>query len=121
MKMSSTSRVRSVPWLLALLASIPGFPGLVMSQVQPQPVWSASIGSAAAARAMVFDSSGNIIVAGYDAGDYLTAKYDSNGNLLWSARESGRVGDLAVPPGITSLTVDDAGNVYVTGGLGGSR
>src|SRR6266852_5023039 len=100
--------------LVVLFASILVFPGQALGQVQPQPIWSASIGSAAALGAMAFDSSGNIIVAGYDAGDYLTAKYDTNGNLLWSARESGRVGDIAVPPGITSLTVDDAGNVYVT-------
>jgi hypothetical protein len=72
-------------------------------------------------KALALDKSGNIILAGYDAGDYLTAKFDPNGNLLWSARQSGRVGDIPLAPGITSAAVDDAGNVYVTGGLGGQR
>jgi hypothetical protein len=105
---------------LALL-SIPGLPGVAVAQVQPQPVWTSTIGTAATPKAMTLDSSGNIIVAGYDAGDYLTAKYSPGGTLLWSSRQSGKVGELAAPPGVTALALDQAGNIYVTGGLGGNR
>jgi len=107
---------------LPLFVSALALPGSLLGQVQPQQVWSATAGGTGAIpKAMALDASGNIVVAGYDAGDYLTAKFDSNGNLLWSARENGRVGDIALAPGVTAVALDAAGNVYVTGGLGGSR
>ena len=69
------------------------------------------------ARAIALDSAGNIYVTGHSVGsgtfkDYATIKYDSNGNQLWVARYNG--------PGnrndyVQAITLDSAGNVYVTG------
>ena len=63
------------------------------------------------------DSSGNVIVTGRSFGtltdyDYVTIKYDNNGNQLWLARYNGagNQADYA-----NALAVDSAGNVYVTG------
>jgi hypothetical protein len=49
--------------------------------------------------------------ASYDA-DYLTIKYDSSGDTVWTARYNGpgNSDDEAL-----ALTVDDSGNIYVTG------
>ncbi len=69
------------------------------------------------ARAMAVDAWGNVYVTGYSSGqasyyDYATAKYDSDGNLLWVARYDGpgRHHDQAV-----AIAVDADGNVYVAG------
>ena len=66
---------------------------------------------------MVADDSGNIYVAGrtYNAGtgiDFLTIKYNSAGVRQWAKTYAGigSYGDYA-----QSITLDDAGNVYVTG------
>lgn len=68
---------------------------------------------------ITLDNAGNIYVTGYSAAqyesenyDYATVKYDNDGNQLWVARYNG--------PGnstdqATAITVDDNGNVYVTG------
>ncbi len=66
------------------------------------------------------DSSGNVYVSGYsDNGSssrgYATIKYDPNGNLLWLRFYNGLGHDYA-----QALTVDDLGNVYVTGYSPGS-
>jgi thiol-disulfide isomerase/thioredoxin/PKD repeat protein len=63
------------------------------------------------------DESGNVVVTGYGYGetgsyDYITIKYDSDGNELWARYYDG--------PDITSdkpkeVVVDTAGNIYVTG------
>ena len=69
-------------------------------------------------KAIALDAQGNVFVGGkgevsYDKkSDFLTAKYDSNGNLLWLQRYNG--------PGdnndeITDLVVDINGNVIVSG------
>ena len=71
------------------------------------------------AAAIAVDGAGNVYVTGgsyrgevhYNY-DYLTVKYDSNGNELWATTYNG--------PGNTrnwanAIAVDDAGNVYVTG------
>jgi uncharacterized delta-60 repeat protein len=66
------------------------------------------------------DSSGNIVAVGYgDNGyttpyDYLTIKYDSVGETLWTRRYDGPAhsGDKA-----SAVAVDAAGNVYVTGSI----
>jgi uncharacterized delta-60 repeat protein len=63
------------------------------------------------------DASGNIYVTGESWGigtnyDYATVKYNSSGIQEWVARYNGP-GDSA--DAVTSLSVDVAGNVYVTG------
>ncbi len=69
------------------------------------------------ATAIAADDSGNVYVTGFSFGigtlyDYATIKYDSSGNELWLRRYHGEGNgdDLA-----RAMTVDDSGNVYVTG------
>jgi hypothetical protein len=63
---------------------------------------------------LVLDGSGNPIVAGFSYNgtntDYLTIKYDGNGNLLWVDRYDNRKNDVA-----RDLARDSTGNIYVTG------
>jgi len=64
---------------------------------------------------IVADDSGNVIVSGYtneNAGDYITIKYDSNGNELWVARYDGPVSSTDLPVGVG---IDRDGNIYVSG------
>ena len=70
------------------------------------------------ARAMVVDNSGNVYVTGTSGygmvpgseNDYVTVKFDSEGNQLWAARyDSGGEDDTR------NIAVDGSGNVYVTG------
>ncbi|MCH7904228.1 MAG: SBBP repeat-containing protein [Armatimonadetes bacterium] len=74
------------------------------------------------AAALALDSSGNMYVTGFSSGfgtslDYLTLKYDTDGNRLWSMRYDGSgIGyDRA-----EAVAVDGPGNVYVTGWSWGS-
>jgi uncharacterized delta-60 repeat protein len=69
------------------------------------------------AYAIAFDPSGNIVVTGYstNAGtskDLMTIKYDTQGNVLWTASFNGPIngGDYS-----NALTIDASGNVYITG------
>lgn len=67
------------------------------------------------ARAVAVDAQGNVYVTGssYDAvsgNDFLTLKYDTNGNELWISRY-----DHGPSDGGQHLTLDAAGNVYVAG------
>lgn len=69
--------------------------------------------------AIGLDTAGNVYVAGTSVGtgtsdDYVTIKYDPNGNQLWAARYSGPTGGNTVDQP-KALTVDGGGNVYVTG------
>lgn len=66
---------------------------------------------------IALDKSGNTYVTGWSTGngtvsDFATIKYDGNGSQLWVARYNGPANgyDLAY-----ALTLDNAGNVYVTG------
>ena len=70
-----------------------------------------------AANALAVDGAGNVYVTGNSTGaatsnDYGTVKYDNGGNQVWAARYNGPANgnDQA-----NALTVDDSGNVYVTG------
>ena len=66
--------------------------------------------------ALAVDTEGNVYLAGYfndnDNRNYLTIKYDSQGNELWDVIYDGAAGGWDVAQGIT---VDSSGNVYVTG------
>jgi uncharacterized delta-60 repeat protein len=69
------------------------------------------------ASGITLDPSGNVYVTGYSTGagtgkDYMTIKYNSNGNVLWTASNNGPVngGDYS-----NAIAVDQSGNAYVTG------
>jgi hypothetical protein len=66
---------------------------------------------------IVFDLSGNAIVAGGSSGgisnaDYLTVKFDTTGNVVWAKDWNGPASDDDIR---TGLAVDPLGNVAVTG------
>jgi uncharacterized delta-60 repeat protein len=74
-------------------------------------------GSTDYARSVVTDSAGNVIVTGYsyrsgDYYDYMTIKYDTNGNQQWAKRYNGN-GDYY--DYARNVGVDAADNVYVGG------
>lgn len=60
------------------------------------------------------DDSGNVYITGVSSNgldnDYITIKYDTNGNSLWSARYNNGAMDVA-----QAQAIDHSGNVYVTG------
>jgi len=67
--------------------------------------------------AMVMDDLGNVYVTGASRGfgvsdDYATVKYDSSGLRLWVRRYNGPEDGLDAA---SDITVDDDGNLYVTG------
>ena len=73
-----------------------------------QPDWATS---------MTTDNFGNIYVTGYsytvDAfTDFVTIKYDSNGDSLWVQRYNGPGNGEDIP---SAIAVDNEGNVYITG------
>jgi len=69
-------------------------------------------------RNLAIRDNGDIYICGYSDGygtkyDYITNKYDVNGRLLWSKRYNN--GPLKKDDKAYALTIDDSGNVYVTG------
>jgi len=81
--------------------------------------------------AIALDTTGNVYVTGHsghtnttfltEMDDYTTIKYDTNGSQLWVAHFNG-TNDVRADRA-SALTLDDSGNVYVTGvsafGMGG--
>jgi uncharacterized delta-60 repeat protein len=68
------------------------------------------------ATALAVDLDGNLYITGnsstINSSDYLTLKYNSAGNLLWTARYDSPENNNGKP---TAITVDANGNAYVTG------
>jgi len=73
------------------------------------------------AYAIVLDDSGNVYITGESEGltgthgifeDFATIKYSSEGTFRWVARYNGPAGDYDRS---NAITIDESGNVYVTG------
>jgi len=89
---------------------------------QVQQVWIARYdsptNSSASTAALAVDSAGNIYVAGAlnlstnATADFLTVKYDANGNQLWSESYDGPSNAVDF---VSALAIDSSANVYVTG------
>ncbi|MBS4015885.1 MAG: SBBP repeat-containing protein [Candidatus Latescibacteria bacterium] len=88
-----------------------------LGQVQWTARYNGTGNSMDEANALVIDNSGNVYVTGASIGinssyDYATIKYNSDGVEQWVARYNGpaNTGDAAY-----AITLDNNGNVYVTG------
>jgi uncharacterized delta-60 repeat protein len=73
---------------------------------------------------MAVDTAGNVYLTGtsmnsmwYGTNDYVTVKYDKDGNLLWAVRYDGPASSLDTA---AAVAADGSGNVYVTGASQGS-
>jgi hypothetical protein len=107
------------PMLFAfLLASFSGF-----SQVTEQWIerYNGSGNASDDARAVAVDGAGNVYVTGTSYGnetlnDFATIKYNAAGAVVWARRYDS---PLHGNDGASDVTVDGAGNVYVTGSSDG--
>ena len=110
--------VRNVTLLLLVpLFSLSTAPAFSQSTA---PVWERFYGSGAAnpedrAYDAATDADGNLYVTGYSAvtgthADFLTVKFDAEGNVLWSARHDISYADLA-----HTIALGPDGSVYVSG------
>ncbi|HMT11138.1 MAG TPA: SBBP repeat-containing protein [Ignavibacteria bacterium] len=86
----------------------------IQSQVSQE--WAKRYSSAGAAndyaRAITYDSAGNVYVTGSVSSNYMTIKYSPAGDTVWKKTYNGPANDDDSP---NSIFVDAAGNVYVTG------
>jgi hypothetical protein len=67
------------------------------------------------ARAIAIDDSSNVYITGESNGNFVTLKYNWDGNLLWSADYNGSHNGVEVA---LAIDVDNRGSVYVTGQSG---
>src|SRR5512137_2998549 len=106
--------------LVILVAGIFMVPAVLTAQLTQQ--WAATYytaggGGADSAQAVALDADGNVYVAGtYDAGvgaqaDFVTIKYDTDGNRLWTVGYRGSSGG----PDCARDVAVDASGVYVFG------
>jgi hypothetical protein len=86
--------------------------------------WSSPIQTYSAyAYSIAVDKQENVYVTGFMSdgltdGEFITLKYDSTGNLLWSARYNGSPSQIDYS---NCIVVDDSGNSYITGWSGGAN
>jgi len=83
----------------------------------PIPTYSAY------AYSIAVDKQENVYVTGFMSdgltdGEFVTLKYDSTGNLQWSARYNGSTNSIDYS---NCIVVDDDGNSYITGWSGGNN
>lgn len=96
--------------------------GSVFAQDVDREVWVTNYSSGTAnaldlAVAVAVDKNQNVIVTGESLGDatgmdFVTIKYDKDGELKWVDRYDGPAGN---DDEVAALAVDDEGNIYVTG------
>lgn len=102
-----------LPLILLIFSSI-------LSHSQPKIEWAVSYANTDFnhfTKDMAIDKEGNLYLTGtlsVDSSDcdFITIKYNSSGNLLWSQRYNGPQGGEDI---VTALEVDHLGNVIVTG------